>query len=385
MSELSVNKHDELVMKLLHYFITEYGYNPIVLHGAKDEIWLENLEQPYKIVRIVTNYIHNEEQFNFDLFRTNQIIKRIKKKTFTINAEALSIFVNLGENVKLEDNKYSNIKVANITKPSDLKKYNFIIETFPNITKLSKYKEKGVNLFMKLTGEINKKNEEDAKQAEDIFKIKKPVITNILIFANVLVFLSMYLFGNGSLDSATLVNFGALFKPLVIQDLELYRLLTSGFVHIGLFHFGFNMYALYILGPQLESFYGKYKFLIVYLVSIIIGNLLSMLFIGDAISAGASGGIFGLLGSMLYFGYHYRIYLGSVIRSQIIPLIVINLMIGFTLSGINNAAHIGGLIGGVLASIAVGVKYKTTTTDRINGVILTTIFTAFLIYMNFMY
>jgi rhomboid protease GluP len=385
MAELSVKKNDELVMKLLHYFITEHGYNPIVLHGAKDEIWLENLEQPYKIVRIVTNYIHNEEQFNFDLFRTDQIIKRIKKKMLTINAEALSIFVNLGENVDLEDNKYDNIKVANVTKASDLKKYSFIIEEFPSITKLSQYKEKGVNLFMKLTSEINKKNEEDARQAEDIFKIKKPTITNILIASNALVFLSMYLFGKGSLDSKTLLDFGALYKPFVTEFSEFYRLITSGFIHIGLFHFGFNMYALYILGPQLESFYGKYKFLFIYLTSIIIGNLMSMIFISDAISAGASGGIFGLLGAMLYFGYHYRIYLGSVIKSQIIPLIVINLMIGFTLPGLNNAAHIGGLIGGVLASIAVGVKYKTTTTDKINGVILTLIFTAFLIYMNIMY
>ena len=57
----AITKSDEIVMKLLHYFITEKGYNPIVLHGAKDEIWLENLNSDYKIVRIVSNYIHNNE------------------------------------------------------------------------------------------------------------------------------------------------------------------------------------------------------------------------------------------------------------------------------------------------------------------------------------
>ena len=72
---------------------------------------------------------------------------------------------------------------------------------------------------------------------------------------------------------------------------------------------------------------------------------MSMLFT-DAISAGASGAIFGLLGALLYFGYHYRIYLGNVMRSQIIPLIIFNLMLGFILVGIDNAAHIGGLMGG---------------------------------------
>ena len=64
MDQIIVTKNDELVMKLLHYFITEKGYNPIILHGAKDEIWLENLNEEYEIVRIVSNYIHNDEQLN---------------------------------------------------------------------------------------------------------------------------------------------------------------------------------------------------------------------------------------------------------------------------------------------------------------------------------
>ena len=82
MDQIIVTKNDELVMKLLHYFITEKGYNPIILHGAKDEIWLENLNEEYEIVRIVSNYIHNDEQLNTDLFRTKQIVKKIKRKNF---------------------------------------------------------------------------------------------------------------------------------------------------------------------------------------------------------------------------------------------------------------------------------------------------------------
>ena len=82
MEQFVIDQNEEMVMKLLHFFITEKGYNPIVLHGAKNEIWLENMEtESYEIVRIVTNYIHNDDQFKYDLFRTKQIIKRIKKKT----------------------------------------------------------------------------------------------------------------------------------------------------------------------------------------------------------------------------------------------------------------------------------------------------------------
>ena len=75
--EYTVDKNDEMVMKLLHYFITEQGYNPIVLHGAKDEIWLENSDNEYQIVRIVTNYIHNDEQFDFDHYKATKIINFI--------------------------------------------------------------------------------------------------------------------------------------------------------------------------------------------------------------------------------------------------------------------------------------------------------------------
>ena len=77
----------------------------LFLHGAKDEIWLENLNSDYKIVRIVSNYIHNNEQFDFDIFKTKRIVKKIKKKTFTFNINTLSIFLDLGENVELESVK----------------------------------------------------------------------------------------------------------------------------------------------------------------------------------------------------------------------------------------------------------------------------------------
>ena len=82
---MEINVKDEMVMKLLHYFITEKNYNPVVLHGAQEEIWLENMDNDYKIVRIVSNYIHNNEQLDFDLFKTKRIVNNIKKKTFNFN------------------------------------------------------------------------------------------------------------------------------------------------------------------------------------------------------------------------------------------------------------------------------------------------------------
>ena len=374
------SEQEEIVMKLLHYFITTKNYNPVVLHGAKNEIWLENLNSDYKIIRIVSNYIHNDEQLNFDIYRTKQIMKSIKKKTFSFKVPTLSIFLNLGDNVNLQENDYDFIKCLNVKNIDDIAKSNSLLEIFPDINKNLDYKEEGMELFIKLTGEINKKTEDDAIKAEDVFKVKKPVVTYAIIIINILVFISMYLFGNGSNDALTLIKFGANNRYFVTELNQYYRLITSCFIHIGLLHLLFNCYALYVIGSQIENFYGKVKYIIIYLVSGISGSLLSICF-GNSLSAGASGAIFGLLGSLLYFGYHYRLYLGTAIKTQIIPVIILNLMLGFTLSGVDNAAHIGGLISGIFVSMACGVKFKSTKSSIINGAILTLVFIIFMLFL----
>ena len=375
-----LEQSEEIIVKLLHYFITDKNYNPVILHGAKNEIWLENLDNEYKIIRIVSNYIHNDEQLEYDVLRTKQIMKSIKKKTLSLKVPTLSIFVNLGENVHLDKEKsVDNITCLKVTNLDDVVKNNTILEFFPDINKTLDYKEEGMNLFLKLTSEINKKTEKDAKEAEKIFGPKKPIVTYTLIFINILVFMAMYLFGNGSEDSLTLLNFGANYRPLILEFNQYYRLITSSFLHIGILHLLFNMYALYIIGAQIENFYGKFKYLIIYLGSAIFGSLLSICF-HDGISAGASGAIFGLLGAMLYFGYHYRLYLGNVLQSQIIPIIILNLFLGFITPGIDNACHVGGLISGIFLAMACGIN-KDRKMEKINGVILSIIFLIFILFL----
>jgi len=175
---VTLNKNDEIVMRLLHYFITEGGYNPVVLHGAKDEIWLENSDAEYKIVRIVSNYIHNDEQLNFDIFRTKQILKRVKAKMFSLRMNTLSIFVNLGDNVNLEGKNFDNIECANVKEINDLSKYSFITDTFPNILEVEDTDEKGMELFIKLTNDINKKNYDESKKQKKCL-LKKHHILHI--------------------------------------------------------------------------------------------------------------------------------------------------------------------------------------------------------------
>ena len=376
MNEIVIDKKEELVMKLLHYFITERGYNPVIIRGVKDEIWLENLEDDYKIVRIVSGYIHNNEQFKFDIAKTKSLLKTIKKKTLSFKINALSIFVNLGDNVDISEFEDTpNIKFANIHEADDLNKYRFVIDAYPDITKDIDFKEKGLELFMKITSDINKKNEGDAKMNEDVFTPKKPIVTYALIIINVIVFLL-------SLFNESIIQMFAVNRFFIADLGQYYRLLTGIFLHANFLHLIFNMYALYVIGMQLESFLGKGKYLAVYLLSGLGGSMLSIFF-SNGYSVGASGAIFGLMGALLYFGYHYRVYLDSVVKSQIIPLIILNLLIGFTSTGIDNWAHIGGLVGGILATMAVGVKYKSTKFEMINGAIMYLIFIGFLGYMVF--
>lgn len=373
------SKSDELVMMLVHYFITIENYTPIMVKGAKDEIWLENLDGPYRIIRINSNHIHNEEQYKYDIFRTSKIIEQIKKKTLSLKVNTLNILINVDEDLQVnkEDNNISSIIIEDVNQITSDKN---ILKIFPQIqNKLIKDLE-GLDLIVNVTNDINAKTIEANEAYSKIFTPKKAVITPMLITICFIVFIAMYIFGNGSLDTKTLLLFGANNRGL-IQAGQVWRLITSIFLHIGLIHLLTNMYALYIIGRQLEGFLGKTKFLIIFLVSGLLGSLLSAV-MHDAVSAGASGAIFGLLGSLLYFGYHYRLYLGSVLRSQIIPVILINLVVGFTLfSSIDNFAHIGGLIGGYLCTMALGIPGKSNKSDQINGSIVLILLIAFLSYM----
>lgn len=375
-----IDKKDLMIMKLLHYFVTEEDYNPIILHGVNDEIWLENLNNPYKVVRIVNHYIHNNEQLSFDNFKVKQITNKLKSKTLSRKMKVLNIYLDLGEAVNLtSDSESESVVVKKIT---DLKNEH-LISVFPDILTKTKYEEKGMELFAKITNDINNANKEKTKKLDKIFSIKKPIITYCIIALCVLVFILMYIFGNGSSDNLTLIKFGANLDILTVGLGEYFRLITCSFLHIGIFHLLFNMYALYVIGSQAESFFGKIKYLIIYLFSAVSASLLSLMFSANVISAGASGAIFGLMGALLYFGYHYRIYLGNVIKSQILPIIVINLLFGFLVSGVDNAAHIGGLIGGFLMAMVLGVPEHNDKSSRINGMILLLIYLAFVIYMVF--
>ncbi len=375
LADIEVKEKDLFILSLANYFITEKKYNPVVVHGIDDEIWLENMQEEYKIIRIVSHYIHNDEQLDFDIFKTNKIISKLKLKTFSIKMKSLSIYVSLGENANIKSDK-DNIRISATTN-NDLKNTE-LSKMCPDIVEKTNCEEGGIELFMKLTNNINRTNSDRNIKAQKLFATKKPVVTYIFIAICII----MFILTRGSTDIDTLLKYGAN-NAYLTKNGDYYRLLSSMFIHIGLLHLLFNMYALYIIGPQVESFYGKFKYFLIYILSGVSGSILSITFSANTVSAGASGAIFGLMGALLYFGFFYRNYLGSVIKSQIVPIIILNLVIGFSTSGIDNAAHIGGLIGGILTSLALGVTDKTRKSDKINGLIVLALYFTFIIYICF--
>lgn len=173
-------------------------------------------------------------------------------------------------------------------------------------------------------------------------------VTWSLIGANVLVYLATLPSSSrfpDSTGSAVFRDF-ALFGPLVAHG-EYWRLLTSGFLHFGLFHVGLNMYALWLLGTQCERILGSGRLLAVYLLSLLGGALAVLYASPDAVVAGASGAVFGLMGGYLVIVMRLRLEPRSILI-----VIGLNVLIGLTIPGISLAGHLGGLVVGIAATAA---------------------------------
>ncbi len=372
MSSISMDKKDEIVMKLVHFLVTKENYTPIVVNGVRNEVWLENVEGPYKIIRINSNYIHNKEQFNFDIYKTNNVAKQIKKKTLSWRMNVLNIFLDLNDSVKLNSVNYiDNIKVNDT---EDLVHNETVVEAFPNIEKDIINTDNDVDLIVNVTNDINSKTAKENRKYEEVFKPKKIVITYALMALCTLIYILQIFF-------PSLTALGAVNGTLVKSG-QVYRLITSMFMHGSIWHLLCNMYSLYVIGCATENYFGKKKFLLIYLVSGIIGSMFSCIF-NTGWSLGASGAIFGLMGALCYFGYYYRLYMGKALYNEIIPVIILNLALSLVVSNIDFYAHIGGLIGGVFITMGLGVKNKTDKQSSINGWITFGILFIFTLYMLF--
>lgn len=191
---------------------------------------------------------------------------------------------------------------------------------------------------------------------------KKAYVNGLLIALNVLFFL--YLEITGSSENVYFMYIkGAMSAPAVLEDGEYYRLLTAMFMHFGIRHIMNNMLVLFVLGDNLERALGHVKYLIFYLLCGIGSNWVSMMAHSTdtmTVSAGASGAIFGVVGGLLYVVTANKGRLEDLSTRQLVIMIFFSLYLGYTSTGVDNTAHLSGLVIGIVLAI---ILYHRPTGD----------------------
>lgn len=197
------------------------------------------------------------------------------------------------------------------------------------------------------------------KEVQAFLRSRKK-INLLMTVVNILVFAVFTIIGSTE-DTYFMLEHGACFTPLIQQG-EYYRLFTGMFLHFGLYHLVYNMICLIFLGDLLETVIGPVKYLLIYLAGGLVGNLLSMAVELKteeyAVSAGASGAIFSVIGALLYIIIRNKGRLGDITLQRMAMMAVLSILQGFTDTGTDNAAHIGGFIAGFLLAVLLYHKRK---------------------------
>lgn len=196
----------------------------------------------------------------------------------------------------------------------------------------------------------------------------KPSITGVILVLNLISFLFLEWKGSTE-DLSFMIERGALYLPLLLERGEYYRLVTSMFLHFGIEHLLNNMLVLFLLGEKLERALGKLTYALFYLFCGIGANLFSLFYdLGrgnlTSVSAGASGAIFGIVGGLFYAVLRNHGRLEDLSTHQLLVLLLVTLYHGVTNAGVNQAAHIGGLLCGVFLGI---LCYRKPKRDRDSG------------------
>jgi len=348
-----------LFWRVAEFLIDEKGYRILQLSKGQEELWLEKREDRHaQVVRLLRYNIDWSNWLQRDIELTADNGDRIRRQLGKGDLRLLNLYFSAYPPVddyefRLEQPYQSpnNSKVTVATMLVDRS------NTASSITRIQK--QLGVNIELDLADEYSEHQIEAlkkhalstavnrAKAEQSIFNYGKPFFSYLFIAIQIIVFLNME-FAGGSTNTSTLIKFGAKFNPLILGG-EWWRFLTPIFIHIGLLHLLMNTLALFYLGTMVERLYGSLRFFVIYLIAGFTGVLASFLF-SPNLSAGASGAIFGCFGALLYFGVSNPKLFWRTLGVNILVVLGINLAFGFTIPGIDNAGHIGGLIGGFAAA-----------------------------------
>lgn len=196
-------------------------------------------------------------------------------------------------------------------------------------------------------------------------------LTNLILVINVGLFLATLAYSSDNRQIAmdpsgqALYAFGAKEGFAILRGLQWWRLITAGFLHGGLLHIAMNSWVLWDLGPRINEVFGTYRYIVIYIVSTITGYLASLYWTPAVLSIGASAGISGLIGAMVGLGTREKHSLIGAERGRYLQWMLIIVVMGFMVSGIDNAAHIGGFVGGFVVAYVAGSRGHARGDDMV--------------------
>lgn len=338
---MNINK---LYWKALYYWIRYLNYNVIYRDKGDDEIWLYH-KRKHSIVVFRKN-VTSTQEIRFDKSKIMERPEEIQQFIGYIPESYEFYYFTDKELSKenLNEEKPTKLKFKILSNEQSLKSLpiNFLL-----LKMLINNEDKKTYLYYKrkvLTQNLVDKHMQ-----------RFTPITYTLILINIVIWLCMILYLNRFSD-VKLLEVGGLVHFNVVHG-EWYRLISSMFLHFNFEHILMNMLSLFIFGKIVESIIGSWRMLIIYIISGLYGNFVSLSFNTSTISVGASGAIFGLIGSIFVIMYLSKNFNKKMIGQLLIALVV---LIGFSLfmSNINIMAHLGGFISGVLITL-IGYYFKT--------------------------
>jgi rhomboid protease GluP len=352
------NREEFLFWRLAHYFISSQGYRIIQLFNNQQELWLEKIENKHTpVIRLLRYNIDWSNRMQRDMEIVGANGEKIRKTITRGELKVLNIYVSahppIGEYehhinkpyiVESSKTKIDSVLLTRVEETSAFQQLSSKYGQEISFPLEENYSSEDVETVKQsaLSSAITKEKAEKA-----ILSNGKPALTYFFIILQVMVYIFLE-FKGGSTNTSTLIKYGAKFNPLIL-DGEWWRFITPIFLHIGFLHLIMNTLALYYLGTAVERIYGNFRFLFIYLFAGLSGSIASFIF-SPNLSAGASGAIFGCFGALLYFSVIYPKLFFRTMGINIFVVLAINLSLGFTMPGIDNAGHIGGLVGGFLAT-----------------------------------
>ena len=345
--EIKLNIENEFVLNLVTYLIHKENY---VFVGNEYEIWLENLSHP----KVQLIYINDQKKMTMGhatyISQKVKIISKQIKRKFLMSRVRTLVLNTCDFDTMVEEDKQLQVFIINIKNAEAANQNEKLSYFFPAIA--------NVNLNAGLVEIATKLQNDSKRRANNEVSVSqnkvKPIVNHAYLILLSIFFVYLWFRSQEELPEIFIViHYGAKYNPLIIVG-EYWRLLTSAFMHIDPMHFLFNAIFIYRFGAIVENIFGKWRMILIILISALSASLFSFAF-STTPSLGASGVAYGFIGVVVFLGFELRKTFMPLLKQIVIPMLIISVVSSLLMPNIDHFGHLGGFIGGFFAATIVGV------------------------------